>query len=96
MNWPLDKKEPNALTYIQERKIDLVINIPVANSVNNISRAALEDEYIIRRLAVEFNTPVVTRLELASALVDALEQSANESLTINSLNEYIETTKHGN
>ena len=28
LHWPLDKKEPNTLSYIAEDKIDLVINIP--------------------------------------------------------------------
>ena len=28
LNWPLEKKEPNVVTYISEGKIDLVINIP--------------------------------------------------------------------
>jgi carbamoyl-phosphate synthase large subunit len=87
-------EKPNILEFILQRKIDLVINIPVANSLNTVSREALGDEYVIRRLAVEFNIPVVTRLELASALVEALEQSANESLTINSLNEYIASTQN--
>ncbi len=89
-------KKPNILEYILQRKIDLVINIPVASSVSIVSRAALDDEQVIRRLAVEFNIPVVTRLELALALVKALEQSANESPTINSLNEYNRNSQYGN
>lgn len=28
LNWPLENKEPNTLSYIGDRKIDLVINIP--------------------------------------------------------------------
>jgi len=49
----------------------------------------LEDEYVIRRLAVEFNVPVVTNLELASALVKVLKQNDGNELTIRSLNEYM-------
>ena len=58
------------LEYLRERKIGLVINIP-----NPIGRASLDDEYVIRRTAVEFFVPVITRLETAKALVDSLEQN---------------------
>jgi len=80
-------KNPNILEYLLKRKIDLVINIPVTNSLHYTD--VMEDEYIIRRLAVEFNVPVVTTLELASALVRALRQSSNGKLIIRSLNEYV-------
>lgn len=79
---------PNILDYLQKGKIDLVINIPMPN--NSVKHSdILEDEYIIRRLAVEFNIPVVTNFELASALVKVLKQNDGNELTIRSLNEYI-------
>jgi carbamoyl-phosphate synthase large subunit len=80
---------PNILEYLQKGKIDLVINIPTSNSIVKYSDI-LEDEYAIRRLAVEFNIPVVTNLELASALVKVLKQNDGNNLTVRSLNEYIE------
>jgi len=58
------------LEYLRERKIGLVINIPSA-----AGRESLDDEYIIRRTAVEFFVPVITRMETAKALVDSLEQN---------------------
>jgi carbamoyl-phosphate synthase large subunit len=58
------------LEYLRERKIGLVINIP-----NAVGRASLDDEYIIRRTAVEFFVPVITRMETAKALVDSLEEN---------------------
>ena len=58
---------PNILDYLQERKIDLVINVPIANKQNSFSDI-LTDGYIIRRQAVEFNVPVITNLQLAAAL----------------------------
>ncbi len=73
-----------------ERKIDLVINIPIANAKGEYADA-LEDEYTIRRLAVEFNIPVVTTLELASALTNVLKQRVGNAITVRSLNEYMET-----
>ncbi len=86
------RKIPNILEYLLKRKIDLVINIPMTNTLDSEKYMDLfEDEYIIRRLAVEFNIPVVTTIELALALVKVLRQTANEKLTIRSLNEYMDS-----
>jgi carbamoyl-phosphate synthase large subunit len=79
---------PNILDYIQNQKIDLVINVPMANKQRNYSDV-LTDGYIIRRQAVEFNVPVITNLELASALVRVLKQRGNNGNSIRSLNEYM-------
>ena len=46
LHWPLEKKEPNTLTYIANGKIDLVINIP-----KNIEKEELDNDYLIRRKA---------------------------------------------
>ncbi|MEJ2241586.1 MAG: carbamoyl-phosphate synthase (glutamine-hydrolyzing) large subunit [Candidatus Bathyarchaeota archaeon] len=66
-------QKPNIVDYLQEGKIDLVINIPMPNHLVTFSEV-LKDEYTIRRLAIEFNIPVVTNLQLASALTKLLEQ----------------------
>ncbi len=78
---------PNILDYLQEHKIDLVINVPVANRQRTYSDI-LTDGYIIRRQAVEFNVPVITNLQLAEALVDVLKK--NNEKSIRSLNEYMD------
>jgi carbamoyl-phosphate synthase large subunit len=83
------RSNPNILDYLQERKIDLVINVPMGNKEKPNSDA-LTDGYIIRRQAVEFNVPVITNLELASALVDILQKRENEVSEIRSLNEYMD------
>jgi len=83
-------KSPNIVDYIQGGKIDLVINIPMPNTVGKYSDI-LKDEYTIRRLAIEFNIPVVTNFELASALIRVLEQRDRNKLTVRSLNEYMDS-----
>jgi len=83
-------KNPNIVDYLQKGKIDLVINIPTPNNAGKYSDI-LRDEYTIRRLAIEFNIPVVTNLELASALMKVLEQRDNNKLTVRSLNEYMDS-----
>jgi carbamoyl-phosphate synthase large subunit len=80
---------PNILDYLQDQKIDLVINVPMGNKQKSYSDV-LTDGYIIRRQAVEFNVPVITNLELASALVKVLQQKENNGVTIRSLNEYMD------
>ena len=83
-------KKPNIIDYIVQRRIDLVINIPSANPNEEISEV-LKDEYIIRRLAVEYNIPVVTTLELASAIVKVLKNRRKSKIVIRSLNEYMDS-----
>jgi carbamoyl-phosphate synthase large subunit len=63
--------DPNILDYLMEGRIGMVVNIL---SLNNgpISWEIVEDEYLIRRRAVEFGVPVITNLELAEALAGAL------------------------
>ena len=68
----------------------MVVNIPMPNNAGKYSEI-LKDEYTIRRLAIEFNIPVVTNLELASALTRVLEQRDSNKLTVRSLNEYMDS-----
>jgi hypothetical protein len=50
----------------------------------------LTEGYIIRRQEVEFNVPVITSLELVSALVRVLKQRDHNGTSIRSLNEYMD------
>jgi carbamoyl-phosphate synthase large subunit len=77
----------NILDYLQEHKIDLVINMPMPNKRTNYTEV-LTDGYIIRRQAVEFNVPVIVNLELASTLVKVLKH--HNGTTVRSLNEYMD------
>ena len=79
--------EPNIEDYLLDRKIDLVINVPMPNK-RSTYMDVLTDGYVIRRQAVEFNVPVIVNLELASALVRVLKQ--HNGTTIRSLNEYMD------
>jgi methylglyoxal synthase len=67
-----------------------VINIPTPNNSGKYSQI-MRDEYTIRRLAIEFNIPVVTNLELASALTKVLEKYDSNKLNVRSLNEYMDS-----
>ena len=80
---------PNILDYLQDHKVDLVINVSLPNKGASYAEV-LTDGYIIRRQAVEFNVPVITNLELASTLVKVLKTKDHNGDKIRSLNEYMD------
>jgi carbamoyl-phosphate synthase large subunit len=81
--WPLQKKEPNTLSYISERKLDLVINIP-----KSIDEEELTNDYIIRRKCIDHNIPLITNLQFAERFIDAVSSLKLEDLSIKSWDEY--------
>ncbi|WP_324674639.1 carbamoyl-phosphate synthase (glutamine-hydrolyzing) large subunit [Hymenobacter sp. GOD-10R] len=81
--WPDELQEPNALTYLRERKIDLVINIP-----KNLTKGELDNDYKIRRTAVDFNIPLITNARLAKAFIKAFCTLKMEDLSIKSWKEF--------
>jgi carbamoyl-phosphate synthase large subunit len=83
LSWPLDKVEPNALTYLKERKIDLVINIPKSYEEEEIT-----NDYIIRRMAVDFNIPLLTNAQIARLFIDSIFKKNIGDLEIKSWDEY--------
>jgi carbamoyl-phosphate synthase large subunit len=83
LHWPLDKKEPNTLTYIADGKIDLIINIP-----KNIEKEELDNDYLIRRKAVDFDVPLITNLQLAKRFAEALYRTKTDDLNVKSWDEY--------
>ena len=83
LEWPLDKVEPNALTYIKEKKIDLVINIPKSHEKEELS-----NDYIIRRAAVDFSIPLITNIQCANLVVSAIKNKKIDDLSIKSWDEY--------
>ena len=85
--------EPNIMGCLQNGAIDLVINIPLPTTVEEKLRTIMEDEYKIRRMAVDYNLPVIINLQLAEALINAIEKVRRQEKSIKSLNEYHETLK---
>ena len=83
LHWPLDKKEPNAQTYLQERRIDLVINIP-----KSLEEEELTNDYLIRRKAVDFNIPLLTNAQIAKLFIESIYKKKMEELEIKSWGEY--------
>jgi carbamoyl-phosphate synthase large subunit len=81
--WPDENKSPNTIELIKSREVDLVVNIP-----KNLSPAELNNDYSIRRSAVDFNVPLLTNARLASAFILAFCRMNIEDLAIKSWDEY--------
>lgn len=83
--WPSEEgNEPQALKMIQNKQIDLVINIP-----KNLTQVELENGYKIRRAAVDYNIPLLTNARLASAFINAFCSMSLNDIHIKSWDEYI-------
>ncbi len=83
LHWPDEDKEPNTLDYIRQKKIDLVINVP-----KNLSKQELNNDYTIRRSAVDYNIPLITNARVASAFLTAICKRSMDDIKIKSWDEY--------
>ena len=68
VGYPTEKKdgELNVLDLIKENDVGLVINIPTHESKR------LEDNYLMRRSAVDFGIPLLTNMNLVKCFTDAV------------------------
>ncbi len=82
--WPSEtEKEPQALTLLHEKKIDMVVNIP-----RDLSAGELDNGYKIRRAAIDLNIPLITNARLASAFINAFCTLSMDDIQIKSWQEY--------
>jgi len=81
--WPDENKSPNTIELIRTREVDLVINIP-----KDLTDTELNNDYSIRRSAVDYNVPLITNARLASAFILAFCRLSEEQLAIKSWDEY--------
>lgn len=63
-----EPRSPNIKEYLETRRIDFVINIPTRTSA-----AEKTDGYFIRRTSIDRGTPLITNVQLAKRIVEALE-----------------------
>ncbi|MFA4986456.1 MAG: carbamoyl-phosphate synthase (glutamine-hydrolyzing) large subunit [Candidatus Brocadiia bacterium] len=81
--WPLEGGHPNALDVIRSGGLDLVVNIP-----KHFQEEELTNDYYIRRTAVDLGVPLVTNLQIAQRLAEAVSRLKFEDLRVRSWNEY--------
>ena len=88
--WPSECVNPNyykryrpAMELIQEKAVDLVINIP-----ESFTDVELDNGYRIRRAAIDFNIPLLTNARLATAFIRAFCTMSEDEIQIKSWDEY--------
>jgi len=80
-----EKKAPNALTFLNSRKIDLVINI-----IDPYFQQEFDDDYLIRRMAIDFGIPILTNLQTAELFTVAITTKKLEDLKVLPWNYYLD------
>ena len=82
--WPSEGKSPNTVELLQNKQIDLVVNIP-----KNLSANELKNGYNVRRSAIDYNIPLLTNTRLAAAFIHAFCSLDQDKLEIKHWGEYL-------
>lgn len=77
-------KSPSVLEFLEKKKIDLAINIPVEYSEEEV-----KDGFFMRRYAVDHNIPLFTDLKKAELFIKAITSKKIEDLPIKEWSEYV-------
>jgi len=72
-----ENKEPNIKTFLEKKKIDLVINI-----TDSLFKKETEDDYIIRRLAIDCNIPLLTDLKATKLFIRSLKKLKSKEIKL--------------
>ncbi|MCM1502091.1 MAG: carbamoyl-phosphate synthase (glutamine-hydrolyzing) large subunit [Bacteroidales bacterium] len=88
--WPSEDDDPglsgkfaSALKMLQDKEIDLVINVP-----KNYTPVELNNGYMIRRAAIDFNIPLITNARLATAFIRSFCSMSVDDIQIKSWDQY--------
>jgi carbamoyl-phosphate synthase large subunit len=76
LNWPLESKEPNIAGFIKRREVDMIINVP-----KNNRETELKNDYIIRRMAIDFDIPLFTNIKVAREFIDSMVDARGSGTT---------------
>jgi carbamoyl-phosphate synthase large subunit len=72
-----EPRDPNIRQYLEKKRIDLVINIPTHSTGDEQT-----DGYYIRRMTIDQGIPLITNVQLAKRIIEALAQENVEELPI--------------
>ena len=78
------ERKPNISEYLAERKIHLIINIPSSMALEKFAEMQ-EDDYKIRRKAVELGIPTLTNVENIEVFIKGLTWLRTKEITITPL-----------
>merc|ERR1712023_577967 len=70
-----DQKGTDACALIEDRTVDLVINLPTARSTD------VENNRTIRRKAVDFGVPLLTNVNLVELFAESMDKFKKEGMT---------------
>jgi carbamoyl-phosphate synthase large subunit len=74
-------RHPNVLESLDRGEIDLILNVPSSLTQEKLERM-LEDEYVLRRRAVELGIPLLTSIEGFRAYVEGLTWLEEHPVTV--------------
>jgi carbamoyl-phosphate synthase large subunit len=77
-------RHPNVVEALEHGGVDLLLNVPLSLTQEKFERM-LEDEYILRRRAIELGIPLFTSLEAFAAYVEGVAWLEEHPLTVDSL-----------
>jgi len=80
-----EEQSPNILTYFRDHKIDLAINI-----VDHCVTKEEDDDYAMRRYAIDHNIPLFTKVKQARLFTRALVEKDLKTIPIKAWNDYSE------
>jgi carbamoyl-phosphate synthase large subunit len=63
-----EPRSPNIREYLESKRVDLVINIP-----QHASSTEKTDGYFIRRIATDRGIPLITNVQLAKRIIEAIQ-----------------------
>lgn len=72
-----EPRSPNIKEYLQKSRIDLVVNIPTHSTSSEQT-----DGYYIRRLATDHGIPLITNVQLAKRIIEAIAQEGDGTMPI--------------
>lgn len=82
-----EKIEPNIMTLITNRQLDLIINIPRSAGTNTKT-----DGYSIRRLSIDHHIPLITNLQIAQMFLQCLSDLSADKIPVRPWKEFVEKT----
>ncbi len=77
-------RHPNVMEELDRGRIDLLLDVPSSLTQEKFERM-LEDEYVLRRRAVELGVPLFTSLEPFAAYIDGVAWLEEHPLTVGAL-----------
>ncbi|MEM4357678.1 MAG: carbamoyl-phosphate synthase large subunit, partial [Candidatus Nitrosocaldus sp.] len=80
-------RKPNISDLLHDRAVDFIINVPSTLTIEKYAEM-LEDEYMIRRKAVEMGIPVFTNLDVANLFIKTLEWMKSNEPSVSPIRGY--------